>query len=325
LKQPILVLGAEEFVGGKVVQALAAAGWAAPIAGMRRRSASGQGQAEERLVDATSSESVRAALQGVAAVVNCVSDRPRSIVSSAKALFESAVALAAPPPIVHFSSMTVYGSSVGLVDESTPLRGDIGPYSAAHVAAEGIAASYPRVVIFRPGCEFGPGSEYWGARIAGCLLARRLGDLGPAGDGYCNLVDMEDVVAAVLRALASPEPSRRIFNLANPEAPTWNEFLTRYGIALGAVPVRRISRRRLDLEGRLLAPPLKIAEILARACRLDARALAVPIPPSLLRLMKQEIRLDTRRAEADLGLRWKSMDTSLAETARWFLQSRGDQ
>jgi nucleoside-diphosphate-sugar epimerase len=204
-----------------------------------------------------------------------------------------------------------------LVDESTPLRGDLGPYSAARVAAEGVASSYPRVVILRPGCEFGPGSEHWSLRIARCLLTGRLGDLGAAGDGYCNVVDVEDVVQAVVRSLECADIDGRAFNLSHPQAPTWNEFLTRYALALGAVPVRRISRRRLQLEAKLLAPPLKIAEILARACGLDLAYLPTPIAPSLVRVLGQDIRLDARRAEVHLGVRWKDLNASLQEATRW--------
>ena len=299
MKQSILVLGSD-FIARSVVQGLAATDWALPLSA----------------ADVTSKS---AALQGIAGVVNCTSGSPAVIVESTRALFRKAGVAASPMPIVHLGSMSVYGSAVGRVDESSAVRDDIGAYAAAHIAAETIAAAYPRCVIFRLGCEFGPGSDYWSGRIAQCLLAGRLGDLGSAGDGYCNLLDVDDLVQAVIRALTSARVERGIFNLCNPEAPTWNEFLTRYAIALHAVPVRRISHRRLRLEAKILAPPLKAAEILFRACRIDARRLPPPIPPSLLRVMRQEIRLDTRRIEADLEVRWKDLNTTLRETAQWFL------
>ena len=44
------------------------------------------------------------------------------------------------------------------------------------------------------------------------------------------------------------------------------------------------------------------------------------IPPSLLRLMSQEIRLDSRAAQTALGIAWKELDASFSETARWFAQ-----
>ena len=93
--------------------------------------------------------------------------------------------------------------------------------------------------------------------------------------------------------------------------------------ALRAVPVQRIPSWQLRLETKLLAPPLKIAEILGRKLKLDVNRLPQPIPPSLLRLMSQEIRLDTQAAETELGVRWKPLGTSLEEAARWYLGAHG--
>jgi 2-alkyl-3-oxoalkanoate reductase len=320
MKQSILVLGASGFIGREIVAGLAATGWATPILGVRRASASRD--FDRRIVEATDVDSVYAAMQDVTGVINCVAGDADTILRATKALFGAARRKTPAPRIVHLSTMSVYGSAVGLVDETAPLLGDLGPYSAAKVAAESEASAYPRSVIFRPGCVFGPGSEQWTIRMARLLSAHRLGDLGAAGDGYCNLVSVADVVLAILRSLEDPSMDGRVFNLSTPEPPTWNQFLIKYGAALRAVPVQRISGRRLRIETKLLAPPLKVAEILARACKLDPRHLPPPIPPSLIRLMGQEIRLDTKRVEADLGLSFKELDASLHEAAKWFLESK---
>jgi nucleoside-diphosphate-sugar epimerase len=320
MKQPILVLGANGFIGREVVAGLASTDWATPILAVRKPSVN-RNDLEYRTVDATRVESVSAAMQGVTGIVNCVAGDATTIVSASKALVAAAERMNSALRIIHLSTMSVYGSAVGRVEETAPLRGDLGPYSAAKVAAEATIAAYPHAVMFRPGCVFGPGSEQWSIRIARLLLARRLGDLGAAGDGFCNLVHVGDVVLAILRALENPGVEGRVFNLSTPEPPTWNEFLVKYGTALNAVPIRRLSRRRLRIEGKLLAPPLKVAEIFWRACKLNAAQLPPPIPPSLIRLMGQEIRLDTRRAEAELGLRFRDIDAALGATARWFLGS----
>jgi nucleoside-diphosphate-sugar epimerase len=314
MKQSILVLGAKGFIGAAVVRALASTDWAAPIRGVRRPA--GGDALQERTVDANDATSIAAALPGVAAVVNCVAGDEATLVQSAAALREAARRATAPPRIVHLSTMSVYGSATGLVDESAALRGDLGPYSVAKISAEKALAAYPRTVIFRPGCVFSARSEQWGVRMARLLEARRLGDLGAGGDGYCNLVHVEDVAQAILLSLQQPQSDGGIFNLSTPEPPTWNEFLTRFAIALRAVPVRRISGRRQKIEAKLLAPPLKILEILMRKGKLGTQRLPPPIPPSLFRLMGQEIRLDTRRAESGLGMRWRSLDASLEEAAR---------
>jgi nucleoside-diphosphate-sugar epimerase len=320
MKQCILVLGANGFIGGEVVTGLASSGWATPILGVRRPSARSD-QFEQRIVEATGVDSVAAAMRDVTGVVNCVAGDAQTIAAGAKALFEAAARVTPAPRIMHLSTMSVYGSADGLIDEAATLRGDLGPYSEAKVAAEATASAYPHAVIFRPGCVFGPGSEQWTIRIARLLLAHRLGDLGAAGDGFCNLVHVGDVVAAILRALNEPGADGRAFNLSIPQPPTWNEFLVKYAIALDAVPVRRISQRRLRIEEKLLAPPLKIAEILGRIAKLDARRLPPLIPPSLIRSMRQEIRLDPGRAQAELGLHWKGLEWMLDEGARWFLGS----
>src|SRR5580704_2533645 len=215
--------------------------------------------------------------------------------------------------------MSVYGDVSGSVDESAALRPELGPYAAAKVAAEQASAAYPNTVILRPGCVYGPGSPQWSARIAELLMARRLGDLAANGDGCCNLVHVDDVVTAITRALQLPEARSAVYNLSTPEPPTWNEYLVRFARALKAVPVRRISPRRLKIEAKLLAPPLKILEMALRIARLRW---PVPpaIPPSLLKLMQQEIKLDVRRAEAELGLRWIPLDVGLNDTAGWYLR-----
>jgi 2-alkyl-3-oxoalkanoate reductase len=321
MKQSILVLGANGFIGRHVVAGLAATGWATPIAAVRR-APTGHGGCEQRTVDATNVESVRAAMQGVGAVVNCVAGDAGTLVSSSRAVV-AAAAGNADVRLMHLSTMSVYGSAEGLMSESSPLRADLGPYSEAKLASEEAVKAWPRTVIFRPGCVFGPGSEQWTVRMARLLLSHRLGDLGTAGDGYCNLVHVDDVVQAIVRALETPAADGRVFNLSIPNPPTWNEFLTGFATALRAVPVQRIPSWQLRLETKLLAPPLKIAEILGRKLKLDVSRLPQPMPPSLLRLMSQEIRLDTQAAETGLGVRWKPLGTSLQEGARWYLGAHG--
>jgi hypothetical protein len=43
-----------------------------------------------------------------------------------------------------------------------------------------------------------------------------------------------------------------------------------------------------------------------------------PIPPSLLRLCQQEIRLDVARAEQLLLLRWTALGEGLEQAAQWW-------
>lgn len=316
MKKNVLVLGAAGFIGSRVVAALSRTQWAQPTAAGRRSSLELQ-NLETQIFDATDENALCKALVGVDAVVNCVAGNAQTIVANAHALFSSTGHQTMPPRIIYLSSMAVYGSAEGLVDEQHSLSGDAGAYAEAKLQAERMASKYPSAVILRPGCVYGPESPQWSGRIARWLLAHRLGDLGAAGDGFCNLIHVDDLVAAVLVALWKPQIEGEIFNIAQPAPPTWNEYFVRYARSLGAVPVRRISQRRLTVEAKLLAPPLKVLEILTGKVGRSTAGLPAPMPPSLLRLWRQEIRLDVDKAERMLNLSWTPLDTGLRETAGW--------
>jgi nucleoside-diphosphate-sugar epimerase len=318
MPQRILVLGANGFIGRKLLAALRAADWASPIAGVRVPPSVPQEGVEYRSVDATDEAALAGALTGADAVVNCVAGKAPVISQSARALFSAASRAARPPLVVHLSTMSVYGNAAGLIDESAALNDELGPYAGAKIEAERAAAGFPRCVMLRPGCVYGPDSPQWSGRIADFLMARRLGDLGANGDGFCNLVHVDDVVGAIIQSLRLDLGSAT-FNLSTPDPPTWNDYLIRFGRALRAVPIKRISQRRLKIETKLLAPPLKILELGLKAAKLGKIHLPPPLPSSLASLMRQEIKLDVRRAEQLLGMHWKTLDSGLEETAHWYL------
>jgi nucleoside-diphosphate-sugar epimerase len=318
----VLVLGAGGFLGRRVVRALAESGWARPIAGVRRAGTDPGPGVSALTVDATDPAAMARALAGADFVVNCVGGNARALAEGARCLFDGARRVDAIERVVHLSSMAVYGSATGRVGEAAPLRPDGGWYSEAKVRAEESARAYARaggrVVVLRPGCIYGPGSEPWTGRVGRWLRAGRIGDLGAAGDGTSNLVLVDDVVAAVLAALQEPRAERRAFDLADPSAGTWNRYFVRFARAIGSTPVRRISGRRHRVETTLLAPPLKIAEIGARRLGAGRLRLPEPIPPSLARLWRQDIQLDSRPAQALLQVAWTPMDRGLDAAARWF-------
>lgn len=318
----VLVLGADEFIGRRVAAALAGCGWAQALADPAAIAAAALSGVAPLAGTAPTSDAAEltAALDGVDAVINCVSSTASAVSATAARLFAAAGQRPNAPLVIHVSSMSVYGAAVGNVDEDAPLGGEGGPYAQAKIDAEALWRAYPRRVILRPGCEYGPGGELWSGRVARWLAARRLGDLGAAGDGFCNLVHGDDLASAVLLCLRQPEALGGVFNLAIAEPPTWNDYLVGFARALGAVPVRRITRRALALESKLLAPPLKILEM-ALARMGAAGVVPAPLPPSFLRLARQEIRIDSSRARMVLGWQCRPLDQGMAETAAWFREA----
>lgn len=310
MKRTVLVLGAGGYVGRKLMDALSRCEDMQPIACLRRQSST-MGHASV-CFDATDPVELEKHISGVDVVVNCIGSDPTVMKHSAQALLQAARSNG--PLIVHFSSMAVYGSACGLLDENAPLRGDIGAYANAKVEIERLMASYPRRIILRPGCIYGPGSPAWSSRIARLLKARRLGDLGAAGDGIANLVYVDDVAAAVIAGIRTPECAGRVFNLAMKNPPTWNDYFISFAKELGAVPVRRIGEKMLKAEGKVFAPALKILEILAGKLPVS---LDLPpfMSPGLLSLFRQDITLVSEKAERELGLVWKDLEIGLRDSA----------
>jgi nucleoside-diphosphate-sugar epimerase len=294
----VLVLGASGFIGSRLVAALSTSRRYQPIAASRRSAG--------LTLDATDPAAMRAALRNADRVVTCIAGNNRAMVRSTRALCDAA-RQSPPGRIVHLSSMAVYGAAVGTVREDHPTFPPAGAYAQAKIASEQIIRSYTRdggnAVILRPTCVFGPGSPQWTTRLARLLQARRIGDLGPAGDGRCNLAFIDDVVTAIIHALDAPDIEGQAFNLSSSAALTWNEFLVRFALALGATPVQRIAPGKLKLETMLLAPLRKL--------------LGEAITPALATLWAQDIRIDSSAAVTALAMPQTPPDTMIAAAVQW--------
>ncbi|WP_232630415.1 NAD-dependent epimerase/dehydratase family protein [Methylobacterium sp. Leaf118] len=319
----VLVLGAGGFVGRHLVAALAADSDFEPMALMRGAANALPPGVPLRRADATDSEALRQALAGIDAVVNCIAGTEAAMTAVTRhlvALTESGRV----QRLVHLSSMAVYGPVSGTVGETSPLDGSDGPYARAKVDCEAMIAASATVaarsVVLRPGCIHGPGSPQWTERIGRLLRRHRIGDLGENGDGTCNLTFIDDMVQAILAALRRPEVGGGIVNVSDPNPRSWNAYLTELGRAIGAVPVARISGRRLSAEVRLLAPALVVAGRV-----LDRSPVRVKLPPavtpSMARLWRQEITLDHRRADAVLAFRRTPPARAIAAAADWLRTS----
>jgi nucleoside-diphosphate-sugar epimerase len=320
----VLVLGGSGYVGSRLCAMLRDSGWATPVSGSSRRRAAG---VENVRVDTRDAASLAQALQGADAVVNCVAGNAPAIAEGARALAQACVA-AGCGRIVHLSSMSVYGLLEGVVREESPLDPSLGWYAKAKCEAESHMAAFARdggsVVSLRPGCVWGAGSELWVGRIARLLRAGRLGDLGAAGDGWSNLVHVDDVCSAVLAALRVEQAAGQIrtYNVAAPDSPRWNEYFVDLALAIGATPVRRIAPLQLRADAWLAGPPLKIAQSLLARARLAAHALPDPLPPGLLGLWERHLHLDSQSAQRELGIAWTPYPEALKESAAWFLRDQ---
>lgn len=312
----VLVLGANGFVGRRIVEQLAARhGPNAVIAGVRRAGVAPAG-VEARIVDACDGTAVEAAARGATHIVNCVMGSNRAIVESARTAAAAAERLELAG-LIHFSSVAVYGDREGEIGEDAPQGAGVDGYGAAKVEAEAIlrASSYHPITMLRPGLVHGPGSALWTARIARLLMAGRLGDLGARGQGICNLVHVDDVAAFAVHCLN--EGQGGVYNLVAPEPPSWNGYLTDFARALGLAP-RRISPVRLRMEG-YAAYPLKIAEMLGGRIGI---ATPPPMTPGLAGLFDRQAHYVSDAAHAALP-KWTDHATAIARSAAWARTASG--
>jgi nucleoside-diphosphate-sugar epimerase len=303
--EQVVVFGAGGAVGRAIVGVLHGNPNLNAIAGLRRAPESPM-EMEVRVADATDPESLVKALRGCTLLVNAMGGPTDALAANTAALC-AAARRTDVRRLVHISSMAVYGGhAVGLVTESTSQGTKPTRYEAAKIKSEAAIRDHmgagQEAVILRPGLVFGPGSTQWAHRFARLLKQHRLGDLGANGDGFCNLTHEADLGAGVAAALLTPEAGGAAINLATATPPTWNEFFVLFARALGAVPVRRLTQRRLALEARLVAPALEVARRVASRAAIGTGRLPDAISPSLTRLFAQRIRLDPTLADRLLAM-----------------------
>jgi nucleoside-diphosphate-sugar epimerase len=320
LPHRVVVLGASGFIGRRVVDALGSGNSSyRPVAVSRRASQLGWGEGVDVLdADAVEPPALEQAIAGAHAIVNCMAGLPASIMSVSQNLFSAAAAMSPRPRVVNMGSLAAYGSATGLVDESAELRGDLDEYSEAKARSDRLAAQYDFVVTLRPGIVYGPGSPWWSDRIARLLTAGRLGNLGSHGTGICNLIYVDDVAAAVVKAVGMTPSPQRAFNLASSAGLTWNEYFSQYAAALSALPVRRISARRLNVETRIMSPALKLLEMALYKPAWSRWNPWPPLRPWLPQLCERKIQMVVADAERILEMQWTPLGTGLQRTADWF-------
>lgn len=316
----VLVLGGSGYIGSRLVALLRDAGLSVTSASSRAQ----PGEGRLRL-DTRDGAALAQALEGMGAVINCVAGDGASIALGARMLAQAASTVNCPR-IVHLSTMSVYGALEGRADEGTAPGPLLGWYDQAKREAEqqlaGFTARGGTAVLLRPGCVWGPGSELWVGRVGRWLRAGRLGDLGAAGDGWSNLVHVDDVCVAALRALELPLPpgGQRTYNLAAPDSPRWNEYFVDLALAIDATPVRRLSPLQLQLDAKVAGPALHLLRKGWQRLGRDPRRWPDPLTPGLLGLWQRHLQLDPAAASRDLRLDWSPYPAALQEAAAWFVE-----
>ncbi|MBC8040442.1 MAG: NAD(P)-dependent oxidoreductase [Opitutaceae bacterium] len=239
----IAIIGANGFIGTRLVELLHLGGEYKVIPVVRRASGlalSARFALDWRIGDALNVESLAAAISDCEAVVHVALGDPRQIEAMPAVLCEAAASTGVKR-VIYLSSASVHGQAPGSdTTEDSPLHcRHAMDYNNAKVRAERAffrqcAKHRLEGFALRPGVVFGPRSR-WITDLATDLRQRRAWLLGE-GDGVCNGIYVDNLVAAVERCLAAPADAAGAYLVGETARVTWSDFYHRVANELGLDP-----------------------------------------------------------------------------------------
>jgi dihydroflavonol-4-reductase len=324
---PKLVTGANGFLGAAVVRALIAAG--DPVrafvrAGSDRRNLAGL-DVEEALGDLTDVESLRRAVAGCSGVFHVAADYRlwvadpapmyRANVDGSVNVLEAAAA-AGVPRMVYTSSVAVLGIKPDgtPADEATPVTVAqmIGHYKRSKFLAEQAVRGRARelgypVVTVNPSTPIGPG-DVRPTPTGRVLLDAAAGRMPAFVDTGLNLVDVDDCARGHLLAHSAGVPGERY--ILGGEDFTLRRILEVVAGCVGRPPPR------VRLPHWVVYPIAVAAEGWARVSRREPR-----VTLDGVRMSTKHMYFSSRKAERELGYRWRDPRLAIAAAIEWFKEN----
>ena len=215
-------------------------------------------------------------------------------------------------PIVHVSTCAaLMPADGGALAPGSPLASPPGAYSRSKVLAEQVArdlqAEGAPVVIVNPGGVLGPHDPHLSdfVRVARDVL---LGRMMAVPSGSTPAVDVRDVGAVHAAVMEAGRGARQ------------------YLASAGSLSLRELVAEARRLTGRRLpAVPVsdRMAAAAGRAADAAQRVLSVrlPINSEGPRLMSNRAQADSSATERDLGVSFRPVQESVADTYRWLAES----
>jgi NADH dehydrogenase len=219
----VTIFGGSGFVGRQVARLMAKEGWRVRVAVRRpdealfTRTYGAVGQVAPVLCNIRSEDSVRAALTGADAAINCVNILNAEGKSNFKNVFQDGAEFIARLSSEMGVERLVHISGLGIDTESSS------KYIAAKSRGEAaVLAQFPDAVILRPSVIFGPDDNFYN-RFAGMT---RMGPVMPIVGGKTKMqpVYVEDVARAAIMG-ATGTAASGIYELGGPDVLTMREIV----------------------------------------------------------------------------------------------------
>ena len=230
----VTIFGGSGFVGRYIAQRMAKEGWRVRVACRRPnealfvRSYGAVGQVEPVFCNIRDDASVRAALVGAAAAVNCVGTFDRGGANNFDAVQEEGAGrigrLAAAGGVATLVHISAIGADSDAASDYARTKGE---------GEAAILAAFPAAMILRPSVIFGNEDGFFN-RFAGMA---RLGPILPLVGGNTRFqpVSVEDVAAAAVKGVLGQ--AQGVYELGGPEVDTLRGLIV---TMLGVVQRRRL-------------------------------------------------------------------------------------
>lgn len=228
-------------------------------------------------------------------------------VTGTKNILEASI-LAGAKRFVHGSTIGVYGSIDGVIDEQTPCNPD-NIYGVTKFEGEKLALSYcdriPVVAIRIPEV-YGPGDRRL-LKLFKAIKRNAFVVIG-SGENLHHLIFIDDLVEGLLQSAVHPAAANRLFLLAGKEPVTTDQMVAAISRHLGATPPRFHAP---------MLPFLVAAIVLEKSLR--PLGIQPPLHRRRLDFFKKSFTLSTRLAEQAFGFSPREdFHQGALKTAKWY-------
>jgi nucleoside-diphosphate-sugar epimerase len=260
---PVMVTGANGFIGSRLVDRLVAVGAdvrAVVRSGARSARWTSSPRCRAFRGDVTEPQSLQEATAGCTVVFHCAwggntLEESRLINVEGTRHVLQAAAEAGARRIVHVSSMAVHGPLSALpavLTEDAPLVFEGDAYSVGKAEGERLAFELGgtlglEVTAVRPTLVYGPRSPLWLVSYVERVRLEQIALIG-GGRGIANLIHVDDLVEAMIALAEHPNVSGEAFLMSGPEPVTWREYIGHLAAMCGKPLPPSVSARRARLE-----------------------------------------------------------------------------
>jgi len=228
----VLVTGGSGFIGGRLIERLLIECGAHPRVLLRNYSRAaklarfGLDNIEIVIGSLTDPASLGAAVEGCSVVFHCAYERGdlKSNTTGVQAMIDACIAEKAR--LVHVSSFGVYEPlpNGDLTEDTKPVRSGI-PYSETKLDVEETVLQAVQIkgldaTVIMPTLVYGPNSKTWTLLPASQLQSGTV-LLPENGQGLCNVVYVDDLCQALIRAGVAPAARGRRYLISGESPVTW--------------------------------------------------------------------------------------------------------